>query len=76
MSPIVVLFVNKKASSGSFPNEVVRRLRMKGLNARVSVASAKGWRGGSWGERVDDRILARSDFHLRGNGREDFSMSL
>ena len=76
MSPTVVLFVRRNASSRSFPKEVLRRLRMNGLKARVSFANAKGWRGGSRRERFDIKMLVRSDFHLRGKGRQDLSMSL
>ena len=42
MSPIVVLFKSRKDSLGSFPKEVLRRLRMKGLKASSSDASVKG----------------------------------
>ena len=47
ISHTVVRFESRKDSSGSLPKEVLRLFRMKGLKARISRASAKGWRGGS-----------------------------
>ena len=76
MSPTVVLFESKKASSGSLPKEVLRLFKMKGLKARISRASAKGWRGGSWRVMFDDRTLVRSALQRCERGRDDRRISL
>ena len=76
ISPTVVLFVRRKASSGALPKEVLRRFRIKGLKASISIASANGWSGGSSRVRLDWRMLVRSAFHLWEKVRGDFRISL
>ena len=76
MSPTVTLSEIRKDSFGSLPKDVLRLLRMKGLNARISMANAKGWRGGSWRAAFDRSMLERSAFHRCEIGRGDLRISL
>ena len=75
MSPKVVFSWIRKDSLGSLPKEVLRLLRMKGLNASISIAREKGWRGGSCRVMFDESMLERIALHRWEMGRGDLRMS-
>ena len=75
MSPKVVFSWIRKDSPRSLPKEVLRLLRMKGLNASISMAREKGWRGSSCRVMFDEKILVRSALHRWEIGRDDLRMS-